>query len=130
MTTDSDHGSVWVPSTEAFGTRLAMVRQHEGWNAKEAAIACGLPQQSWRDWELRGARPRDLLAVCRAITDRTGVDLYWLLTGQVSVGGGGHNPGQGATYSALPHREKVPATCSSSRVAQSSAPAAPVPVAA
>ena len=52
----TDHPSDyrWVPDTSTFGARLALVRQRMGWNLKEAALACQLPQGSWREWELKG----------------------------------------------------------------------------
>lgn len=70
----------WVPSTEQFGARLALVRQSQHWNIKEAALACGIPEASWRSWE-KGAKPRDMVEVCHDIADRTGVDFYWLIAG-------------------------------------------------
>lgn len=74
----------WVPTTETFGMRLAMVRHTKGWNAKEAALACGLPAASWREWELRNRAPRDVVQVCQRIADITGVDWQWLLAGKAS----------------------------------------------
>jgi hypothetical protein len=70
----------WVPSDETFGARLALVRQHMGWgNTREAAVACGLPVESWRGWERDNRLPRDYATVCRKIADRTGVNLVWLM---------------------------------------------------
>lgn len=63
-----------------FAARLALVRNKMGWNAKEAALACGLPAQSWRNWEA-GKRPHDYIEVCQKITDRTGVSTEWLVLG-------------------------------------------------
>jgi transcriptional regulator with XRE-family HTH domain len=92
MTTQSDTAKAWVPSLETFGARLALIRQHEGWNIKEAALACSLAPQSWRNWE-NGKKAADAVTICRAISDRTGVDLHWLLTGEVlKPYGGGHTP--------------------------------------
>lgn len=88
MSTDTHEALGWVPSDAEFATRLAMVRQHMGWNAKEAALACGLPAQSWREWETLGRRPRDLVQVCQQIAARTGVHWLWLLTGQTEPGAG------------------------------------------
>ena len=80
--TQSTHKSGWVPNDEAFGARLALVRQRMGWgNVKEAALACGLPTQSWRTWERDGVQPRRLVEVASLIADRTGCDLGWLLAG-------------------------------------------------
>ncbi len=55
----TDHPSDyrWVPDTSTFGARLALVRQRMGWNLKEAALACQLPQGSWREWELKRRKP-------------------------------------------------------------------------
>jgi transcriptional regulator with XRE-family HTH domain len=40
----------WVPE-ESFGARLALIRQHYGWNVKEAAMKCHVPVETWRGWE-------------------------------------------------------------------------------
>lgn len=56
------------------------------WNAKEAALACGIRPQSWREWELFGRHPRDYEGVCKQIADRTECDLIWLMTGDPSYG--------------------------------------------
>lgn len=55
-------------------------------NVKEAALACGLPVQSWRNWERDGRLPRDYVNVCHQIAERTGVDLGWLAGLPVSGG--------------------------------------------
>lgn len=82
MSTQPTHEESWIPSTDTFGARLALVRWRMGWNQKEAALACGLSQASWRGWELNGRGPRDLADVAARISDRTGVDDYWILTGK------------------------------------------------
>lgn len=66
-----------------FAVRLMLIRHEMGWNAKEAALACGLPAQSWREWEIAGRRPRDYEGVCRQIAARTGCDFVWLMCGQI-----------------------------------------------
>lgn len=72
------HG--WRPDDTSFGARLALVRQRMGWgNVKEAALACGQPVESWRSWERDGRQPRDYMRICGAISERTGVDLAWLV---------------------------------------------------
>lgn len=71
----------WVPDIDHFAVRLVLVRHQMGWNAKEAALACGISPQSWREWELGGRRPRDYEGVCRQIAERTGCDLIWLMVG-------------------------------------------------
>ena len=77
----STHSSHWVPATDSFAVRLVLVRHEMGWNAKEAALACGISPQSWREWELSGRRPRDYEGVCKQIAARTQCDLIWLMTG-------------------------------------------------
>jgi hypothetical protein len=50
-----------------------------GWgNVKEAALACGLPVQSWRGWERDNRMPRDLMATTMKVANRTGCDPDWL----------------------------------------------------
>ncbi len=75
----------WVPDVASFGTRLVLVRHQMGWNAKEAALACGISPQSWRDWELFGRKPRDYEGVCKQIAERTQCDLIWLMTGDPNL---------------------------------------------
>lgn len=90
MTTASDSAPItpWVPDVDSFGARLILVRHRMGWNMKEAALACGLPQASWRGWEVDGNRPRDLVDVCRKIAKRTGASYDWLLDGRVQAASG------------------------------------------
>ena len=71
----------WVPSADDFATRLVLIRHEMGWNLKEAALACGVKAQSWREWELENRKPRDYEGVCRSIADRSGCNLVWLMTG-------------------------------------------------
>lgn len=75
--------SGWIPDQESFGTRLAMVRQHHGWNIKKAAIECGLDPVSWLYWETRGRMPRHYQGVCMQIAEHSGCQLVWLMTGQL-----------------------------------------------
>lgn len=88
----------WVPKTDAFGARLALIRWKMGWNMKEAALACGFSQQSWRGWELQGYDPRGLQRVAEQIAARTGVDDYWIMTGRERMpsGNGPHGNSQEA----------------------------------
>jgi hypothetical protein len=72
----------WVPASDTFAARLMLVRHRMRWNLKQAALECGLPAQSWRDWEIRGKRPRDYEGVCQKIAARTECDLIWLMLGQ------------------------------------------------
>lgn len=90
MSTPMNH---WVPAVDSFGVRLVLVRHEMGWNVKEAALACGIKPQSWRDWELSGRLPRDYEGVCKQIAARTKCDLIWLMTGTPSPTGW---PGGGA----------------------------------
>lgn len=75
------HGK-FVPRTSSFGARLALIRWQMGWNMKEAALACGFSQQSWRGWEVGGHDPRGFSDVAERIADRTGIDEFWILTGK------------------------------------------------
>lgn len=70
----------WIPSTDDFGSRLALVRHRLGWNVKEAARECGLPPATWRLWE-EGGSPRNIITIALAIADRTGCDYLWLVHG-------------------------------------------------
>lgn len=72
------------PTLEAFGARLALIRWAKGWNIKEAALACRLPQASWREWELSHRAPRNMVEVAQAIADATGYSDYWIMTGRQS----------------------------------------------
>jgi len=75
--------SPWIPTDDTFGARLALVRQKMGWgNVKEAALACGLPPESWRTWERDGVKPRNLVEIAERIADRVNCDFDWLLRGQ------------------------------------------------
>ncbi len=69
-----------MPDLSALGARLALVRHRMGWNVAEAATECGLPVASWRNWE-NGKQPRDVVAVCRQVSARSGVSFDWLLLG-------------------------------------------------
>jgi len=74
-----------------------------GWgNVKEAALACGVPVESWRNWERDGRLPRDIIGVCRAIAAKTGADPTWL-AGLANDGGPGQEDrgraiGGGSTF--------------------------------
>lgn len=70
----------WIPDTDAFAARLALVRWHMGWNLKEASLACGLSVNAWSGWE-NGHQPRNFLAAIDAVVKRTGVDRMWLMFG-------------------------------------------------
>jgi len=86
-TSQAEHvSSDWVPDDSTFGARLALVRQRMSWgNVKEAAVECGLPVESWRQWERDGAMPRRLVEVAQVIASRTGCSLAWLLTGTATI---------------------------------------------
>ena len=71
-----------VPVVDNFGARLALVRQRMSWgNVKEAAESCGLPVQSWRNWERDNGQPRDIVKAAQRISAVSGVNYYWLLDG-------------------------------------------------
>jgi hypothetical protein len=72
----------WTADDSTFGARLALIRQRMGWgNVKEAALACGLPVESWRAWERNNVAPRRYIEICRAISERTGCSFRWLAVG-------------------------------------------------
>ena len=48
------------------------------WNVSQAARACGVSDESWRNWE-RGHSPRNEVAVARQIAEATGCSIEWLL---------------------------------------------------
>lgn len=74
----------WVPDPSTdFGARLALIRQHRGWNMKEAAQTCGIDAGTWRGWESGTSKPRDYTAACTRIAATSGADYIWLATGQV-----------------------------------------------
>lgn len=73
------------PTLDAFGARLALIRWAQGWNIKEASLACRLPQASWREWELSHRAPRNIVEVAAAIAEATGYSDYWIMTGRPST---------------------------------------------
>lgn len=73
----------WTADDSTFGARLALIRQRMAWgNVKEAAVACGLPPESWRTWERDNVAPRRVVEVAAIISEKTGCDFGWLLAGQ------------------------------------------------
>lgn len=78
------HVASFIPTTDTFGARLALVRQYMGWNQKEAALACGFPQATWREWELSGREPHRMDAAADKISAATKIDHYWLMSGRTS----------------------------------------------
>lgn len=50
-------------------------------NVKEAAVACGLPPESWRQWERDNVTPRKIVEITAIIAGATGCDRMWLLLG-------------------------------------------------
>jgi len=80
-TADSPTKKGWTVDDSTFGARLALVRQRMDWNLKEAAIECGLPPASWKNWERDSSEPRRLIETVTLISNRTGCDFLWLLTG-------------------------------------------------
>jgi transcriptional regulator with XRE-family HTH domain len=67
-----------------------MIRQHYGWNVKQAATACGITVASWRDWE-HGRSPRDWQSRAAQIAERSGCDFVWLLTGRRPISPWNHD---------------------------------------
>ena len=73
-----------IPDDSTFGARLVLVRQMMRWgNVAQAARECGLPTDSWRNWE-EGMEPKASrhITVCMAIAARANVDLDWLVYGR------------------------------------------------
>lgn len=78
----------WVADDATYGARLALIRQRMGWgNIAKAAKECGVPVDSWRNWEVDGRLPHRITTISMAITTRTGCDYLWLV----------HGPDRGAT---------------------------------
>lgn len=98
----SDPGRGLIPDDSQFKIRLAIVEGIAGWtNVKEAALACGLPVESYRGWRTKGRIPRNMAEVAericaatiRAAEDRRqrgepvtdaelrGVDFDWMVRG-------------------------------------------------
>lgn len=76
------HSAPWVPTDATFGARLALIRQHMHWgNIAEAAKECGVPVDSWRNWEVDGREPRRMTVIAKQIATRTGCDYLWLVHG-------------------------------------------------
>jgi transcriptional regulator with XRE-family HTH domain len=82
MSTQPVDGPGWIPTDDTFGARLALVRQRMGWTTvAEAAMACGIPTKSWRNWECAEMQPRSFVGRSELIAQRTGVDIDWLIRG-------------------------------------------------
>jgi transcriptional regulator with XRE-family HTH domain len=80
MTSPGDGRGTWIPAN-TFALRLVQVRRAAGdLSQVEAATACGLDDGSWSNWE-RGAKPRDMERVVRAICQGLGVNRDWLAFG-------------------------------------------------
>lgn len=95
MTTTASVQHQPAPTLETFGARLALIRWYMQWNQKEAALACGLPQNSWREWE-QGRSPRNLVQVAGKVHAATGIDEYWIIAGRELPNGTG-SPGRDRT---------------------------------
>jgi len=93
----------WIPSIDDFAARLVLIRHKMGWNLKEAALACGIRAQSWREWELEHRKPRDYENVCRQISEHSGCNLVWLMTGYTPP-----TPGGGIARGPIPLVEPPP----------------------
>ena len=71
-------GQTWIPELSTFGSRLALLRHHMGWNITEAARSCGVSESAWRDWELRNQLPRNVQLITMQIHVATGCSAPWL----------------------------------------------------
>jgi len=72
----------WTADDSSFGARLALIRQRMGWgNVARAAKECGLPTDSWRNWEVDGTEPRRLTTIAMTIASASGCDYLWLVHG-------------------------------------------------
>lgn len=72
----------WTADDSSFGARLALIRQRMGWgNIARAAKECGVPTDSWRNWEVDGREPHRLTTIAMAIATKTGCDYLWLVHG-------------------------------------------------
>lgn len=81
-TTGPVTGTGWTADASTFGARLALIRQRMGWgNVARAAKECGLPVDSWRNWETDGREPHRLTTVAKQIAGATGCDYLWLVHG-------------------------------------------------
>lgn len=79
---DVVHGEPWTANDGTFGARLALIRQRMSWgNLKEAAVACGIPVESWRAWERDGVMPQGgrYFEICGKIAAVVGCDYGWLV---------------------------------------------------
>lgn len=88
----------WTADDSTFGARLALIRQRMGWgNIARAAKECGVPTDSWRNWEVDGREPHRLTTIAMTIATRAGCDYLWLV----------HGPQRGAF---APTREYFPSS--------------------
>jgi hypothetical protein len=72
--------AAWTADDATFPARLALIRQRMGWgNVTEAAVACGVPVESWRNWERDGRKPHDYIGVCEKVSAASGCDYGWLV---------------------------------------------------
>lgn len=76
---DASTGDPMVPPN-TFGVRLAMLRAWRGWNVKQAADHCDIPEQSWHNWEA-GKSPQKIHEKAKRIADRAPCDYVWLVSG-------------------------------------------------
>lgn len=73
----------WVPDGD-FSDRLALVRSRMGWNYSTAGERCGIDGEAWVRWELEGRKPQDFESVCKRVSEGSGCNLVWLMTGQAN----------------------------------------------
>lgn len=82
MSTTEQRAPGWTADASTFGARLALIRQRMGWsNVAMAARACGVPVDSWRNWEVDGREPHRLTTIAMTIATTAGCDYLWLVHG-------------------------------------------------
>lgn len=78
---DSDSDQRLDIPADTLSARLVLARHHAGrLSIEQAAARCGLNSGNWVRWE-DGARPRDRVEVCEAVSQGLRLDLNWLIFG-------------------------------------------------
>lgn len=85
MTTSAEWS--WERADDFFPTRLRFLRESFGLSAKAAAMACGLDDQAWRNWEsrLNGTSQDTIAKIAARFESRP--DKATLLAGWLILGG-------------------------------------------
>lgn len=71
-----------------FPARLTMARIHMGYTQRQMAGELGLKQSTYAHYESGRNNPRNMVQFCLALHMITGIDLGWLMTGEVPTFGG------------------------------------------